>query len=72
MSVCLSGIRRAGFAVAQCPPQLRGLHRNSKKIITQGNIKILLQSIKVNIDILSYYYIVSASKLWHLRVGRGL
>jgi len=26
------------------PPQLGGLHKNSKKIITQGNIKILFET----------------------------
>ena len=37
---------------------------NSRKVTTQRNIKILLQSIKVNIDILSYYYkVVSGCKL---------
>ena len=29
----------ANWAVAQQPPQPSGLHKNSKKIITQGNIK---------------------------------
>jgi len=37
-------LRGANWAVAQVPPQLRGLHKNSKKIITQGNIKILLET----------------------------
>jgi len=50
------GGRGANWAVAQGPPQLRGLHKNSIKIITYENMKILLQSLKVNIDIFSYYY----------------
>jgi len=32
------------WTAAQRPPQLTGLHKNSKKIITQGNIKILLET----------------------------
>jgi len=34
----------ANWAVAQQPPQPSGLHKNSKKIITQGNIKMVFET----------------------------
>jgi len=36
--------RGANWAVAQGPPQLRGLHKKTVKNITQGNIKILFET----------------------------